>query len=78
MASLIDGSKNENQPWLGLRRDLDNEFPNTGLTNPNLFEFIDGTILEPQTQGFFPWRQGRPNNSGSGNQSCVVYHVFCL
>lgn len=71
VSSVTSGGDNNNQPWMGLRRVLDNELPqDTNFSDPNLFEFIDGTPLEQQTFGVFPWRANRPNNAG-GNETCA-------
>lgn len=54
---VTNGGSQDDQPWFGLRRANDEDLPfGTDLTDPNSFEFLDGTELEDLNNGQFPWR----------------------
>lgn len=76
LIELSNGGSQDDQPWIGLRRDDDANQPfGTDLTDPNLFEFLDGTEIGDLVNGQFPWRVERPTNggiNGNGNEACVL------
>lgn len=63
----------DSEPWFGMKRLSVAELPfGEDLTNPDLFTFIDGTIIGSLDNGEFPWRVGIPNGNDNGERECAL------
>lgn len=72
LASFLLQNTESDQPWIGLRRKPDEQFPQgTDFTDPGFF-FSDADEFGNVQNGVFPWREGRPNNQMNGNSACVM------
>lgn len=64
----------EEQPWIGLRRNRDSTFPpNTDFTDPAVFfQPPNNGNFGDVRNGEFPWRSGHPDGQEDDDEACVL------